>query len=100
MEPGGLQRLWPVRLGLAGQRLGLRRDGPTGVLRHDRDTTNPHSAARGWHLDRSDRAVIFDLFELVARGAEERYEDSLQDTMTRFSAALRPCSEPSPAARS
>ena len=35
-EPRGLQRLRRVGLGLAGQRLGHRRDGPAGLLRDDR----------------------------------------------------------------
>ena len=67
-----LQRLRSFRLGLAGQRLGRRRDGPADPVLPERHPADPRSDPRGRPRDRPDRAVARALSQRGARRPQER----------------------------
>ena len=66
-QPAGLHRLHHQWLGLAGQRLRHGRPRPGAEICHRRRADDQDPGARGWRLDRSDRALAGDVISLVLR---------------------------------
>ena len=81
VQPGGLQRLRHVRVGLAGQRVGLRRDGCAHLLQHvGPQTMRIQSREDGLSIDQiilSPATGI--LLRFVAGRVEERHDDLRRD---------------------
>ena len=68
-----------VGLGLAGQRLGRRRDGTARLLLDDRHPADTHPDARRRPVHRSGRPVLDDVPELGPGRAEERHDHPAEE---------------------
>ena len=82
-QPGRLFRLRPARVGMAGQRVGRRRERRASLFRLRRYPRHPSDDAGRWLQHRPDRAFADPFSHRLARSIEERHDNSREDAIGR-----------------